>query len=103
LAATDTMAQLRVEDERLVLEEAPEWLDEDANVLQDVAREGEQEEKNIPLPVQTFLEEEIKGELEPPPGHKTFHFHSSFHFNAKTFHLNPSTHCFQRKSGYLCP
>jgi len=52
LEATETTSSWKVEVEKLVMEEAPEWLEKDANS----GEEGESEE-DVPLTVQTHLKE----------------------------------------------
>jgi hypothetical protein len=42
-------------DERPIMEEAPEWLEHDVDVL-----EEEESEEDVPLPRETYLEEEIE-------------------------------------------
>jgi hypothetical protein len=68
LDGIDTTSQWRVEIQEPEMEEAPEWLEEDADDLREEAttEEGE-EDDDVPLPVDTEPEEEIGLTVDPMP------------------------------------
>jgi hypothetical protein len=49
------------------MEEAPEWLEEHADDLREEGTTEEEEEDNVPLPMETKAEEEIGLPVEPMP------------------------------------
>ena len=69
----DTTSKWRVETEDLVMDEAPEWLEEEGDA--DLSEEGGEEDVDVPLPEDDYedIEEEVDTHLQrrptpvPPP------------------------------------